>query len=419
MSTPSGGREDFELPQKLARLKDSFRPSSPVDRQSLFKGRINQLSQIFSAVQELGQHAVIYGERGVGKTSLSYMAKSIYASRRTGEQLGVRFQCSADDDFATVWEKFIPAVRNEVDLLPEDKNKELGEVVDRAEDILMDNITPDRVFRAINVIARYAPMVLIIDEIDRIGDHSSTQLFADLVKTLSDSLVPCTLIMVGVADDVDGLIQGHRSVERGLKQIQMPRMEPDELREILVEGYKSVDLSATEELLDTVVRLSQGLPHYAHLLGGILGESALIRGASEITIEFLGAAINKALDEAQRSIQVAYAKAVNSPNKNARFDDTLLACALADVDNIGYFAPVDVSKPLSKIQGIKRETPSFLHHLRAFSESRGFVLETRGEGRHRRYRFQNPLLQPFVILKGVSDQKVRINGVKIELGFQQ
>ncbi len=414
MSSTPGARS---LPERIAVLKDRFRPSSPVDKQDLFKGRLAQLSQVFAAVQELGQHAVIYGERGVGKTSIAYMAKALFGgSSAEGARLGVRFQCSADDSFATVWQKFPLAVQHEADLLAAGPGEIVTAATSRAAELLAaDEITPDRVFRAINVIARHVPMLLIIDEFDRIGDIGSSQLFADIVKTLSDSLVPCTLLLVGVADDVDGLIQGHRSVERALKQVHMPRMEPSELEAILDEGYAAVGLTVTEVARTVVVRLSQGLPHYTHLLGGILGELALLKDATTISPDLLGVAIERAIAEAQRSIQVTYAEAISSPHKSAGFADTLLACAMAEVDHLGYFAPVDVSGPLSRISGTTRETPAYLHHLRAFNDDpRGYVLETRGEGRGRRYRFNNPLLQPFVLLKGVVDGRISVDDVATE-----
>lgn len=235
------------------------------------------------------------------------------------------------------------------------------------------------------------------------------------MKTLSDSLVPCTLLLVGVGDDVDGLIQGHRSVERALKQVPMPRMDSSELQAILSEGYDAVGLEVSATAQKVVVRLSQGLPHYTHLLGGILGELALVRSLTKVTPDLLAEAIQRAISEAQRSIQVAYAEAVASPKKTAGFADTLLACALAEVDHLGYFAPVDVSTSLSRILGVTKETSDFLHHLRAFNDHpRGYVLETRGDGRGRRYRFSNPLLQPYVLLKGVDDGKVSVDDVAAE-----
>lgn len=413
-----GDSYDEELPRKIAVLKDHFRPSSPVDKQDLFKGRRAQLGRVFSSVQEAGQHSVIYGERGVGKTSLAYIVKNLFLGiDPNSPRIGVRFQCSIDDDFTRAWKKLIPATLSEVDLLPRAMRESLREPLDRAEDILMEGaLSPDDVFRAINVIARQIPLLVIVDELDRIGGELlSTQMFADLIKTLSDSIVPCTVLMVGVADSVDGLIQGHQSIERALKQVQMPRMTDDELRPILVEGFDAVDLAGEDDVLATIIKLAQGLPHYAHLLGGIIGEQALIAGRRVIGMDALPMATRTALEEAQRTIQVQYAEAVVSARRTATFADTLLACALAEVDDLGYFAPIDVSHPLGIIQGKKRDTPDYIAHLNAFVEGRNYPLETRGEGRARRYRFRNPLLQPFVILKGLETGKISLEQVASDL----
>jgi Cdc6-like AAA superfamily ATPase len=413
----TAGGSDETLPSQLAALKDRFRPSSPIDKQDLFKGRQSELTRVFAAVQETGQHAVIYGERGVGKTSLAYIVKNLFVGiDDSAPRLGTRFQCSVDDNFASVWQKLIPAIMREVDLMPSQWRSELTDVADRAEDILMESeLSPDHVFRALNLLAHHIPLLVIVDELDRVGDLGSTQLFADLIKTLSDNITPCTVLMIGVADDVDGLIQGHQSVERALKQIQMPRMAPGELRAILVEGFEAAGLNVDERVVSSVVRLSQGLPHYTHLLGGLLGELALLEHHSKIDMDLLPKATQRALEEAQRSIQVQYAKAVSSVRRTATFSDTLLACALAEVDDLGYFAPIDVAKPLSIIQGKPRDTSDYIAHLSAFVDNRGFPLETRGAGRNRRYRFRNPLLQPFVVLKGVDAGKISLEAVETDL----
>ena len=50
------------------------------------------------------------------------------------------------------------------------------------------------------------------------------------------------------------------------------------------------------------------------------------------------------------------------------------------------------------------EIPMFGRHLNAFcSDERGHVLQQIGEPRSYRYRFTNPLLQPFIILRGIQD----------------
>ena len=288
MTTPPDGA----LGAQLAALKTIFRPSSPVDDRELFRGRTDELSRVIGAVQELGQHAVIYGERGIGKTSLAYMAKDSFRRAAPESSLAVRIPCSADDNFATVWEKLIPRVINEVDLMPADTREAMAPAIDRTAEILnAESLSPEAVSRALHVLSSRLPLLVVLDEFDRIGDFGSTQLFADLIKTISDDLLPCTIAIVGVADDVDGLIAGHRSVERALKQIAIPRMSSTEIEEIVVGGFEtlerraSVKVAVVPEVVSEIVQMAQGFPHYAHLLAGSMGEEACGRVLAKLIMK--------------------------------------------------------------------------------------------------------------------------------------
>jgi Cdc6-like AAA superfamily ATPase len=81
--------------------------------------------------------------------------------------------------------------------------------------------------------------IIIIDEIDRIRSQTTKTLLADTIKSLSDHGVKTTLILIGVADSVDQLIKEHRSVERALVQVHMPRMSAEELYGILDKGSEA------------------------------------------------------------------------------------------------------------------------------------------------------------------------------------
>jgi hypothetical protein len=407
---PVAHPNDPVLGVKLATLKTIFRPSSPVDDRELFRGRRGELVRVISAVQELGQHAVIFGDRGVGKTSLAYMARDSFRSASPDASLAVRIPCSADDNFATIWKKFIPRLVSEVDLLSDELREKITPLVDRAEDILdLEELTPESVARALHVLANRVPLLVVIDEFDRVGDFGSSQLLSDLIKTLSDDLVRCTLLIVGVADNVDELIASHRSVERALRQIAMPRMSAEELREVVVGGYATfsersgVTINLAERVVNTIINLSQGLPYYAHLLAGSLGEIVLVRGLQEITFEMLPSALGRALDEAQQSIRVQYTEAVSSVRADAQFAITLLACALTKTDDLGYFAPAAVREPRAALTGVYRDTPYFVGHLHRFADDPSHILDTKGEGRRDRYRFANPLMIPFVLMKGFRE----------------
>jgi hypothetical protein len=264
-------------------------------------------------------------------------------------------------------------------------------------------------------------LLVVLDEFDRIGDFGSTQLFADLIKTISDDLLRCTLAIVGVGDDVDGLISGHRSVERSLRQIAIPRMSPGEIAEVVVGGFETferrsgVKIDITTTAISYIVQMSQGFPHYAHLLAGSIGEVALRDGASKVNQGLIGVALSRAMNEAQQSIRANYTAAVTSVVKTAQFAPTLLACALAKVDELSFFSPADVSEPLSLLLGTRKETADFIHRLHKFTDDPSWILETRGEGRRTRYRFSNPLMRPFVIIKGVRDGLLKVRESHIEI----
>lgn len=397
----------------MAVLRDIFRPSSPIDDRNMFKGRGEQLSQAISAISTPGQHCLVYGERGVGKTSLVYMTFATFDTVSHG--LAVRVPCSMDDDFVKVWKKFVPRALRSLDLRPEQEQEQITPVLDQVEDLLnLDDATPESVARALHLLSSKVALLIAIDEFDRIGDLISTQLFSDLIKTLSDDMVPCTLMLVGVADDVDGLVQGHRSIERAMRQIHMPRMTSPELTEIVHSGFRQFtertgyELKPSPSVVRSIVSMSQGFPYYTHLLALSVGELALRRGVNSIEREMVLEALFRALDEATQMIRVSYTDAVTASRSDASFTDTLLACALAPVDELGFFAPIDVAPALSSIAKQARTTANYSHHLKRFSGPPSWILETRGDGRRTRYRFHNPLMKPFVLMKGIRDGRLEL-----------
>ena len=381
----------------------------------MFKGRREQLTRVVAATQEVGQHAIVYGERGVGKTSLSNMARASFARGSQGTSLSVRIPCTAADDFESVWQRLVPRLNFELDSADREVAAALSTAVARAEDILLpDAGSPEAVARALHVVSARIPLLVIVDEFDRIAEPPVREAFADLIKTLSDDQVRCTLLVVGVADDVEGLIQGHRSIERNLRQIYMPRMSRDELALIVTDGFAEfsaaahVQLSVDEAVPMAITHLSQGFPYYAHLLASSVGATAIMTGTTTLGRGVVFESLFGALEEASQAIKVSFTDAVTAARSDATLGRTLAACSMARVDELGFFAPADVCAPLSDIMGTPRTTSNFLHHLRRFNGPPSWILETRGSGRGARYRFSNPLMKPFVLMKAIDDGLVEL-----------
>jgi hypothetical protein len=55
----------------IVEVTNAFTPSTPITSRDSFAGRSREIQKVIGVVTEPGKHAIIYGERGVGKTSLA------------------------------------------------------------------------------------------------------------------------------------------------------------------------------------------------------------------------------------------------------------------------------------------------------------------------------------------------------------
>lgn len=400
---------DSGFEEQMAReraISEAFSPTAPVNRRDLFAGRSRELSKVMDVVSGRGEHGVIYGERGVGKTSLASVGALLVESPG---QAAVRINCDGTDTYASIWHKVFNRITT-VHTLPglgfEASQKEL---LESAAQSLPEDPKPNDVEGILSAVTRVTTVAIFIDEFDRAQDENVSRLMADTIKTLSDQGIDATIILVGVADDLSELIAEHESIERGLSQIPMPRMSGDELKEIIRRGLETVELTIDEEAMTRIAGLSQGLPHYTHLLAQEAARSALMAGRDRIGMPEVIVAMEKAVKRSPQTLTERYHAATSSPRAKTLYPDVLLAAALARGDELGYFAATDLREPLNAITQKAYGIPAFSPHLHELTdEDRGAVLQKTGTPRRFRFRFRNPLLQPYVIMRALAAEDLRV-----------
>jgi Cdc6-like AAA superfamily ATPase len=270
--SPRLKRGEPEQVERLQALAAAFRPAAPIDRRALFSGRTEQLGELFSTIDQPGQHAVVFGERGVGKTSLVTVAAETIGA---ADVLTARTTCDRSDDFETVWRKaldelLLTSSRPGVGFAATPRESRIG-----GSSLLGEDAAPHGVRRALQRLSGNRRLAVFIDEFDRLEADEVRVLFADTIKALSDALPRVTVVLIGVAEDVDQLIADHQSIERALQLIHMPRMSRDEISEIVTRGLEAARVGIERNALDRAVEAANGLPHYAHLYGQLAGRIAL------------------------------------------------------------------------------------------------------------------------------------------------
>jgi AAA ATPase domain len=394
--------QEPERDSALFRLGEVFTPSAPVDDQDLFAGRNHELFSVVEAIQSIGQHAVIYGERGVGKTSLARIA--IHIARSQGA-VAVRVNCDGTDDYDQLWAKVMDELEIDVAQAGPDSDTPIGIPLDECSAILAAGaLNPNLVRIALRKISTHAPLVVFFDEFNELADTNAIIGISNTIKTLSDNIERVTLCPVGVAENLDLLLEGHMSAVRAIVQVNMPRMERKELRELVSKGLAKLHMEATPNALTLMEIIPRGFPQYAHLLAQEGARQALLASKWLISRPDVLAGLRVGLKKMDRTLSTAYHNATYSANTN-RYADVLLACAICDKGGKEGFSPADIRSAYCRIIGDDVNVDRYNAQLVAMATNRDILVRD-GDDRRWRYRFREPLMEPYVILEGLGNERI-------------
>src|SRR5262249_49011008 len=150
-----------------------------------------------------GQHLILFGERGVGKTSLATIILDI--ATRVGKQIlgmvSVSVNCTPADSFEDVWTRVFRAIERNPDI---DQTMGFDGPVSR-EDMVetlraLNSLEHFGAEEVRHVIQPLRPPFIILDEFDQLDAPHATMLMANTIKTFSDHGTGATLLLVGVGD---------------------------------------------------------------------------------------------------------------------------------------------------------------------------------------------------------------------------
>ncbi|MFA8394796.1 AAA family ATPase [Burkholderia ubonensis] len=291
---------------------NAFTPAKEVRDIDRFAGRQATLDALSNALQSEGAQIVLYGQRGIGKSSLSRVLAQIATDDQNAiarlsepphkhfDYLTVSITC---DDTITNVEKLLLRILTDQNGLAEwipfkviekktggniggELNVKIIKLSGKSEDSITErqvevesDVTSTFVNACKNVVSSNIAtdgLLLIIDEFDRIKNKTGV---ASILKSLGPEKV--TFAFVGVASDINELIADHESVVRQLSDgaIPVPPMDKDELTEIITRAMASLDnkYSFDESATNWITRIARGHPFYVHLIG----KHALLKAISQ------------------------------------------------------------------------------------------------------------------------------------------
>lgn len=258
-------------------LSKRLTPSAHITTPERLFGRDKKLTQIERAFNSSGRHIFIYGDRGVGKTSLALTAA--YLHQNTSEE-PVYALCGEDSTFSSV----LYAVG--ANALPLKERMEttgspmtisgaipgLASGSYQAGQKPMASFGPPKDINSAVDIVRYinsrrnGTTIVVIDELERIKDHSEKMKIAEFVNSISSVQDQTKFILSGIGSTVEELLGNHPSAARKLEAIELDPISHDQLWNIINAVANDLGVGVGNEFLIRSGILSDGFPHYVHLI---------------------------------------------------------------------------------------------------------------------------------------------------------
>lgn len=289
-------RTDIDPSRKL--MRTAFTPSQPVSDIAMFAGRREILVSAIRAIEDQQLHVLLYGDRGIGKTSMLHVLS--YLARESG-YLVRYYSCGQDSGFDDTFR----TVARDVPLIYYDEIDPGSDAVETGGS-LADLLPPGElsVSQLSEAFAKIkgTRLLIILDEFDRTESPQFRRGIAELIKNLSDRSTRVQLVITGVAANLAELLEHIPSIRRNIFGLPVPNMTGEEVRNLVDIGAQTSGLSYPEDTTDAIVFLANGSPYLASLLGQHAGIAALDRDSRTVTEADVAVAVDRALVEVEQRV---------------------------------------------------------------------------------------------------------------------
>ena len=319
-------------------LARHFSPSREIDTPERLLGRERSLTEIRRAFASPGRQVFVYGERGVGKTSLATTAAHLNSS---SDARPIFISCDSENAFSrAISSIYTQAVSQRFDVKTHVKSdnhelnfgarvfetKSQNSQVTTYQEPLVE--TADDAKAIINFISQQnGERVIVIDEMDRITCDQDKRLFAEFSKAISSLENPAKIIFVGIGETIEDLIGQHASYGRYIEPIKLETLPLNTLWTIVSQAAQEIEYEIENNFLQRIALISDGFPHYVHLLGQCIFWDLFDQKRNKLSPEIFSAAVRAAIEKSEVSIKSDYQRATEKTRNTVQFELSLWALA--------------------------------------------------------------------------------------------
>ncbi|MGC1020242.1 ATP-binding protein [Pantoea agglomerans] len=306
-----------------SRLYKVVRPSQPIDASEFLFGRDRQYEAMRAALYAPGRHSFIFGNRGVGKSSLAHSVA--FDLQEQAEPILL----SCDEN--TTMESIVADALREAGKSGINKSEWLISMslgvggtgikfekkgTSNSQDIIISD-TSSAVFALeyLQKIHSVKPFI-IVDEFDRIQNPKEREKFGTLLKQLGDKKCTVKFIFTGIAASYEELLMGHASSSRQIHELKLEPLHYSGCFSIIDRAFSEFGLSVPDDLRIRIAGISDGYPHYVHLICEKMLAIAYDKDIDTVTEHLFFNGLNEAVTSVAQSLRGPYDKATYARDRN-------------------------------------------------------------------------------------------------------
>lgn len=411
----------------IKQVENAFLPAKEISDPLKFAGREEYVRDAYLSLLADGTNIAIIGNRGIGKSSLARQILNISQGDNTLlEKLHLDYDSKLD--FLSMYFACGKSVKNTSELLVRllttrdcllewiyeipSATKEIAKIsggidvgiaklgsgitgettnIEAIQEHPIETIFQNVIYDLLKTKVAKNGILIVIDEFDQIEDPTG---FASCLKSLATNTPGLKFCIVGVAQDIQNLMQEHLSADRLFagSVINLPVMRDPELTDIILNAEAAIGslITFSEEAKNKIITLSQGHPYIVHLIGKQAFRSAYFEGKyEELNKEYIDNTLKSIAEkETDPVLEGRYKKAVAS--SQAR-EIVLKSFA----NNVGTNNEIFTTEVYKKVIEKDVDNPSqYVGHL--VTDDYGAELV---RVREKYYRFKDSLFQTYVIAR--------------------
>lgn len=281
-------------------LTNPFNPNSIVSS-NLFAGRKDQIRIICEKLEQIRNNTpssfIIYGERGIGKTALAKLIRSISVSNNPDDHalklITSYYSVESGQELSSVLQESLNKLADEIDSTLLDKiGERLGNIFQNGKFQIgafgasleiepvnnqkkIDISIKDQTVSILSNIIKNLNgeekdgLLIIIDEIHNLKNiQFAASIFRNIVTTLDvEGLGKVSFLLIGYEEDVAKFFSDDSSARRTFDLFKLDVMPDGEAKEVLTKGFKSTNTTWDEEMLNSNISVAGGYPHSIQIIG--------------------------------------------------------------------------------------------------------------------------------------------------------